>query len=92
LGWSFGLALAVSLVVYDPNQARRQLLKECYDLAALQLTADEHVVVSIDAVQLERPTSQCRDQLWREQRAFDAGVNCDDDKRTLKGVRRVKTC
>src|SRR6188508_3362138 len=34
----------------DPNQARRQLLEECQHIAALQLTANEHVAFRVDAV------------------------------------------
>src|SRR4029077_9615151 len=37
----------------DTNEARRQLLKERQDVAALQLTADEHVAFSVDAVHLK---------------------------------------
>ena len=37
----------------DPNQARRQLLEERQDVAALQLTADEHVAFRVDAVHLK---------------------------------------
>src|SRR5262245_50190213 len=37
----------------DPNQARRQLLEEPQDIAALQLTADDHLAFRVDAVNLE---------------------------------------
>jgi hypothetical protein len=37
----------------DANQARRQLLEERQDIAALQLTADDHMAISINAVDLE---------------------------------------
>ena len=37
----------------DANQAWRQLLEECQDVAALQLTADEHLAFRVDAVHLK---------------------------------------
>jgi putative transposase len=37
----------------DTNEARRQLLEERQDVAALQLTADEHVASRVDAVHLK---------------------------------------
>ena len=37
----------------DPNQAWRQLLEERQDMAALQLTADEHIAFRVDAVRLK---------------------------------------
>jgi hypothetical protein len=36
-----------------PNQARRQLLEERQDVAALQLTADEHVAFRVGAMDLK---------------------------------------
>src|SRR5262249_56401391 len=35
------------------NEARRQLLKECQNVAAVQLTAHHHIAVRVDAVNLE---------------------------------------
>jgi hypothetical protein len=35
----------------DTHQARRQLLEERQEVAALQLTADQHVAFRVDAVQ-----------------------------------------
>src|SRR5262249_19543545 len=35
------------------NEARRQLLKECQNVAALELTANDHIAVRIDAMNLE---------------------------------------
>src|SRR3972149_5427442 len=37
----------------DTNEARRQLLEECQDVAPLQLTADEHPAFRVDAVHLK---------------------------------------
>jgi hypothetical protein len=37
----------------DTNEARGKLLKERKDVAALQLTADEHVAFRVDAVHLK---------------------------------------
>jgi hypothetical protein len=37
----------------DPNQAWRQLLKERQDVATLQLTPNDHLASSINAVNLE---------------------------------------
>jgi hypothetical protein len=37
----------------DPDQARRQLLKERHDVAALQLAADEHLAFRIRAMHLK---------------------------------------
>jgi hypothetical protein len=37
----------------DANQARRQLLEERQDVAALQLTADEHVAFRVGAMDLK---------------------------------------
>ena len=37
----------------DTNEARRQLLEERQDIAALQLTADERLVFRVDAVHLK---------------------------------------
>src|SRR3990172_899649 len=37
----------------DTNQARRQLLEERQNVAALQLTADEHLAFRVDAVHLK---------------------------------------
>ena len=37
----------------DTNEARGKLLKERQDVAALQLTADEHVAFRVDAVHLK---------------------------------------
>ena len=37
----------------DTNEARQQLLEERQDVAALQLTADEHVAFRVDAVDLK---------------------------------------
>jgi hypothetical protein len=49
------------------NQARLQLLEERQDLAALQLTADEHVAFRVDAVDLKHRLcdieTDCRDRL-----------------------------
>jgi hypothetical protein len=36
----------------DPHDTRRQLLEERWDLAALKLTADDHVPRRVDAVDL----------------------------------------
>ena len=38
---------------FDTNQARWQLLKESQDVAALQLAADDHLAVSINAMDLK---------------------------------------
>jgi hypothetical protein len=35
------------------NEARPQLLKECQNVAALELTANDHIAVRIDAMNLE---------------------------------------
>ena len=37
----------------DPDQVRRQLLEERQEVAALQLTADQHVAFRVDAVHLK---------------------------------------
>jgi hypothetical protein len=37
----------------DPNQAWRQFLKEWQDVTTPQLTADDHLASSINAVHLE---------------------------------------
>jgi hypothetical protein len=37
----------------DTHKARRQLLEERQDMAALQLTADEHLALRVDAVHLK---------------------------------------
>jgi hypothetical protein len=37
----------------DPNQARRQLLEERQNIAALQLAADDHLAFRVDAVHLK---------------------------------------
>ena len=37
----------------DTHQARRQLLEERQEVAALQLTADQHVAFRVDAVHLK---------------------------------------
>jgi hypothetical protein len=37
----------------DANQARRQLVKECEDMAALQLPPDNYIAFCVDAVNLE---------------------------------------
>src|SRR5262245_66472941 len=37
----------------DPDQARRQLLKECQNVAPPQLTADDHLAFTIHAVDLK---------------------------------------
>ena len=34
----------------DPDQARWQLLEKCYDVAPLQLTADDHLAFLVDAM------------------------------------------
>src|ERR1700692_4935014 len=38
---------------FDANQARRQLLKERQDVAALQLTANDHLAFRVNAVHLK---------------------------------------
>ena len=38
---------------FDTNQARRHLLEKRQDIAALQLTADDHIVFRVDAVHLK---------------------------------------
>ena len=37
----------------DPDQARWQLLEKCYDVAPLQLTADDHLAFLVDAMDLK---------------------------------------
>ena len=51
----------------DPNQARWQLLEEGQDVTALQLTANDHLAISINAVDLEHRLgdveTDCRNRL-----------------------------
>src|ERR1700741_706504 len=51
----------------DTNQARRQLLEENQDVAALQLAADDHLAVSVNAMDLKNRLrdieTDCRDGL-----------------------------
>jgi len=47
---------------HPTRQARWQLLKERQDVAALQLTAEEYLAFRVDAVDLKKPTSLCRDR------------------------------
>ena len=51
----------------DANQAWRQLLEERQDVATLQLTADDHLAGSINAVNLKDRLgdveTDCRDRL-----------------------------
>jgi hypothetical protein len=52
---------------FDTNQARRQLLEESQDVAALQPAADDHLAVSINAMDLKNRLrdieTDCRDRL-----------------------------
>ena len=52
---------------FDTNQARRHLLEESQNVAALQLTADDHLAVSINAMDLKNRLrdieTDCRDSL-----------------------------
>jgi len=38
---------------FDANQAGWQLLEECQDVAALQLTADDHLAFRVNALRLK---------------------------------------
>jgi hypothetical protein len=44
----------------DPNQAWRQLLEERQNVAALQLTADQHIAFRVDAVHLKTDLAMSR--------------------------------
>src|ERR1700685_3732875 len=52
---------------FDADQARWQLLKECQHVAPLELTADDDIARSIDAVNLKDRLrdveAECRDRL-----------------------------
>ena len=52
----------------DANEAWRQLLEERQDIATLQLTADDYLAGSINAVDLEdrlrNVETNCRDRLY----------------------------
>src|ERR1700691_3695998 len=52
---------------FDADQARWQLLKECQHVAPLELTADDDIARSIDAVtlkdRLRDVETECRDRL-----------------------------
>src|ERR1700746_3567421 len=60
-------ASVASCASFDTNQARRQLLEESQDVAALQLAADDHLAVSINAMDLKNRLrdieTDCRDRL-----------------------------
>jgi hypothetical protein len=47
---------------FDADQARRQLLEERQNVAPLNLAAKRNIALRIDAVNLEKQTSQCRDR------------------------------
>ena len=51
----------------NTNEARRQLLEERQDIAALQLAADDHLAFRVDAVDLKNRLcnieTDCRDRL-----------------------------
>src|SRR5215472_14164548 len=44
---------ATFVASFDTNQARRHLLEESQNVAALQLAADDHLAVSINAMDLK---------------------------------------
>jgi hypothetical protein len=48
---------------FDSDKARRQLLEECQHIAALNLTAEDHLTLGANAVDLKKPTLQYRDLL-----------------------------